>query len=282
MVAAHSPLSFAKRPLLAGILNCTPDSFFDGGRFAGADDAVEHGLRMVREGADLLDVGGESTRPGSVRVGAAEQIARIEPVIRALRRQCDVPISVDTTLSAVAQAALAAGANIINDVSGGMEDPAICKLAAERGAGLVLMHRLKPPDQDRYSDQYQSAPRYGDVVQEVLKELLRLVDHAVGLGVKPGQIVLDPGFGFGKSVEQNFELLRRLDEIAAAPFPVLVSLSRKSFLGALCGGLPPAERLPATLAAAGAALRGGAAILRVHDVAEHRQFQRITAAGGGC
>ena len=281
-IAAHAPLSFATRPLLAGILNCTPDSFSDGGQFATPTQAIEHGLRLVSEGADILDVGGESTRPGAQRVSAAEQIHRIEPVIRALRQRSSVPISVDTTLSLVAEAAIAAGANIVNDVSGGEEDENILRIAANANAGLILMHRLHPPGQDQYSDQYKIAPTYADVVQDVLAQLLRLAERARSFGVRNEHIVIDPGFGFGKSVDDNFKLLRRVKEITACEFPVMASLSRKSFLGAASGATDPSQRLPASLAAAALAAQGGVAILRVHNVLEHRQFLSISAACAAC
>ena len=281
-IAARAPISFAQRPLLAGILNCTPDSFSDGGKFATTDHAIAHGLRLINEGADILDVGGESTRPGAQRVSATDQIRRIEPVIRSLRQQSNIPISVDTTLSLVAQSAIAAGANIVNDVSGGEEDENIFSVAANTGAGLILMHRLRPPGQDEYSDQYQINPVYNDVVQDVLAHLLRLVERAHSFGVRKEHVVIDPGFGFGKSVNDNFALLRRLSEITQSQIPVLASLSRKSFLGAACGAKNPSERLPASLAAAALAKQGGVAILRVHDVLEHRQFLSISAACTAC
>ncbi|MSR33866.1 MAG: dihydropteroate synthase [Phycisphaerales bacterium] len=281
-IASHAPLSFTKRPLLAGILNCTPDSFSDGGQFATTDQAIAHGKRMIEQGADMLDIGGESTRPGATRVSAAEQIHRVQPVIRALRQHSAIPISVDTTLGPVAAAALDAGANIVNDVSAGEEDPDLVRLAAKHGAGLILMHRLCAPDQDQYSDQYISAPQYNNVTHEVLEKLLLLAQRANMLGVAREHIVIDPGFGFGKTVAQNFELLQRLHEIAASEFPVMVGLSRKSFLGAARDGNQPSERLPASLAAAAVAIGQGAAILRVHDVAEHGQLLRISAACGAC
>lgn len=237
---------------------------------------------MIDHGADMLDIGGESTRPGSARVSATEQIRRIQPVIRALRQHSAIPISVDTTLSQVAAAALTAGANIVNDVSGGEEDPEICRVAATYGAGMILMHRLCAPDQDHYSDQYLSPPRYTNVTREVLEKLLLLAQRASACGVARENIVIDPGFGFGKTVQQNFELLQHLDEITSTGFPVMVSLSRKSFLGAACGGNQPSERLPASLAAAAIAANNGAAILRAHDVAEHHQLLCISSACAAC
>lgn len=281
-IANHAPLSFTARPLLAGILNCTPDSFSDGGQFATTDQAIAHGKRMIEQGADMLDIGGESTRPGAARVSAAEQIQRIQLVIRALRQHSAIPISVDTTLSQVAAAALEAGANIVNDVSAGEEDSQLLRVAAQAGAGLILMHRLRAPGQDHYSNEYISPPVYNNVTHEVLEKLLLLARRANACGVAREHIVIDPGFGFGKTVAQNFELLQHLGDIAAAGFPIMVSLSRKSFLGAACGGNQPSERLPASLTAAAIAAGNGAAILRAHDVAEHRQLLCISSACAAC
>ncbi len=237
---------------------------------------------MIDQGADMLDIGGESTRPGAARVEALEQIRRVEPVIQQLRQHSQIPISIDTTLGPVALAALNAGANIVNDVSGGEEDPELLRIAATHGAGVILMHRLCAPGQDQYSDAYVSPPHYNNVTRDVLEKLLFLTQRAQSAGVSRQCIVIDPGFGFGKTVQQNFELLQRFNEIAASGFPVMASLSRKSFLGAVCGGQQPSERLPASIAAAGIAIQQGAAILRVHDVAEHAQLLHICLAVGAC
>lgn len=269
-------------PQLMGILNCTPDSFHAGGRTMDVSAAIAHGVRMCSEGADWIDVGGESTRPGAERVPADEQIRRVVPVIEGLRSAGVARISVDTTLAAVAERALAAGATMVNDVSAGTEDPRILQVTAAANAELVLMHRLVPPGQDRYSDQYKQEPVYADVVREVLAWLRVRVEAAVQSGTPRERILLDPGFGFGKSVTQNFELLRRLPEFVASGHRVLVGVSRKSFLGAVAGAPDPADRLPATLAAAALALRGGAAMLRVHDVAPHAQVRAVFQAERGC
>jgi len=265
-----------------GILNCTPDSFHAGGRTMDVSAAIAHGVRMCTEGADWIDVGGESTRPGAERVPADEQIRRVVPVVEGLRSAGVARISVDTTLAAVAERALAAGATMVNDVSAGTEDPRILQVTAAANAELVLMHRLVPPGQDRYSDQYKQVTVYGDVVREVLAWLRVRVEAAVQSGTPRERILLDPGFGFGKSVTQNFELLRRLPEFVASGHRVLVGVSRKSFLGAVAGAPDPADRLPATLAAAALALRGGAAMLRVHDVAPHAQVRAVFQAEQGC
>ena len=265
-----------------GILNCTPDSFHAGGRTMDVAAAVAHGVRMAGEGADLIDVGGESTRPGAQRVDAAEQIRRVVPVIEGLRQAGVARISVDTTLGDVAERALAAGACMVNDVSAGHEDPRILQIVAKADAELVLMHRLAPPDRDRYSHDYEREPVYADVVVEVLAWLEAHVLVAMRAGIPAQRILIDPGFGFGKSVSQNFEMLRRLPEFGEHGRRLLVGLSRKSFLGAAAGAPDPADRLPATLAAAMRAMQGGAAVLRVHDVAAHAQVRAVFLAQRGC
>jgi dihydropteroate synthase len=268
--------------MLMGILNCTPDSFHAGGRTMHVQAAVDHALAMVQQGADIIDVGGESTRPGAQRVDAAEQIRRVVPVIQGIRAHSSVPISVDTTLASVAEAAIRAGAQMVNDVSGATEDAALLPLVARSGASVVLMHRLTTPDQDHYSHQYETAPSYADVVIDVAAHLAQRARVAMDAGVSAQRVVLDPGFGFGKSVAQNFELLRRLREITAMDHPVLVGVSRKSFLGAATGDADPSTRLPATLAAGFAAMQSGAAILRVHDVAPHAQIRAVFRSMRGC
>lgn len=227
-----------------GILNCTPDSFHAGGRSMDARAAIEHGVRLSHEGADIVDVGGESTRPGATRVSADEQVRRVVPVIEGLRAAGVARVSVDTTLAAVAERALASGACMVNDVSAGIEDPRLLRVAAAAGAEVVLMHRRVPPDQDRFSDRYEREPGYDDVVAVVAAWLAERESAAVLAGVSRERIVIDPGFGFGKSVAQNFEMLRRLAEFGAAGRRVLVGLSRKSFLGAVAGAPDPADRLP--------------------------------------
>mgnify|MGYP001462184847 CR=1 FL=1 len=277
------------QPRVMAILNVTPDSFSDGGELATLEDVVRAASRAVEAGAAILDVGGESTRPGAARVSAAEQIARVVPAIRAIREAgrtlrgagdgqlAAVPISVDTTLAEVAVAALDAGADIVNDVSGGTEDPEMLRLVAERGVGMVLMHRVFAPDRDRYSTAYTGAdaPIAGDVVEVVRRGLRALMERAVSAGVDARAIVLDPGLGFGKTVEQNLELIRRTGELCRMGRPVLSGISRKSFVGKVGGGggsgapLSPKERLPGTLALSVEHLRAGARVFRVHDVAEH-------------
>lgn len=259
-------------PFVMGVVNATPDSFSDGGRFLAPADAVAHGLGLAAEGAALLDVGGESTRPGSARVPEAEQIARVVPVIAGLRaRGLTIPISVDTTRAAVARAALAAGADLVNDVSGLAEDPGLGAVVAGEGAGLVLMHmRGTPADM-------QSRASYGDVVAEVAAELGEALARAAAAGVPERLLVLDPGIGFAKDAAQNVALLARVGELRALGRPLLVGPSRKSFIGHLTGA-PVSDRLPGTLAAVTACVLAGVEILRVHDVGPVRQAALVAAA----
>jgi len=268
------------QPRFSGVLNVTPDSFSDGGANATVAAAVDHAASMLAQGACMIDVGGESTRPGARRVEAAEQIDRTAGVIAALRRHSDALISIDTTLAAVAEAALDAGADVINDVSAGTEDAGIFELAARRECGLILMHRRVPPDQDLYSDRYDRAPEYGDVVVDVGDWLARRCSAAEDCGVDPASIVIDPGLGFGKSVEQNFELIRRVDELVATGRPVLGASSRKSFIGAVTGVSEPAGRDAGSATVSVLQWMAGVRLFRVHDVAAHRQAIAVAAAAG--
>ncbi len=266
---AHAPAH--GWPLLMAIINVTPDSFSDGGAFDGPDAAVRHAMRCIEEGASIVDIGGESTRPGAQPVSADEQIRRTVPVIGALvRAGIPAAISIDTTSAAVASAALAAGAHIVNDVSAGTDDAGMFGVCAAAGCGIVLMHRLRRPAEDSYSTQYANAPAYGDVVVAVRDALAERVEAAVTAGIARESIAIDPGLGFGKSVEDNWALIRRLDEIAALGHPVLVGASRKSFVGAKAGIADPRQRDAASAEAALECAGRGAAILRVHDVAIHR------------
>ncbi len=267
-----------------GILNVTPDSFSDGGRLPTSDDIATAALAMIQGGADVLDVGAESTKPGSARVSHADQIARLIPAIAAIRSvSSQIPITIDTTLEPVASAALDAGADAINDVSAGIDsDDGTLRLAAERRCGLVLMHRLKPPPADSYSDAYAQAPHYADVVREVGEFLAARAHAALAAGVPRECIVLDPGLGFGKSVEHNLDLIAGTRTLAQLGFPILSGLSRKSFVGRISLGRDsaPNERLPGTLALSSTHLGFGAAIFRVHDVSEHRAA--LDAAFAAC
>ncbi|MEQ8769354.1 MAG: dihydropteroate synthase [Phycisphaerales bacterium] len=250
------------------ILNVTPDSFSDGGRLNTPQRAAEAAARLIADGADILDIGGESTRPGAERVSADDQIARVVPAIRAIRDAgIDAPITIDTTRARTAAAALDAGADAVNDVSGGTEDPEMLALVAERGCGVVLMHRLRPPDTDSFSDAYERAPEYADVVEDVRAKLADMLARAAAAGIDAGAVVLDPGLGFGKTVEQNMALIRGTDRIAALGRPVLSGLSRKSFVGRISLGRDsdPSERLEGTVALSVEHLARGARVFRVHD-----------------
>lgn len=264
--------------LLMGVVNATPDSFSDGGLHLDPARATEAALAMIDAGAAIIDVGGESTRPGASRIEAAEQIRRVVPVIEAIRRQSEVAISIDTTLAAVAEAAIDAGAEIVNDVSAGEEDPSILRLAAARSCGIVLMHRLAPPPADSFSDRYATPPEYRDVVEDVASALLNRLSIAEGAGVDPRSIAIDPGLGFGKTVEQNFALIARLGELGSLGRPVLVGASRKSFIGAASGESDPVRRVTGSVVAAVAAWSAGGRIIRTHDVAETRQGLEVARA----
>ena len=249
------------RPRLMGIVNVTPDSFSDGGEFLSPDRAIEHGLAMAAAGADMLDVGGESTRPGARPVETKEELERVLPVVAGLAARTGVPVSIDTTKLAVARAAIDAGATIVNDVSALRFSPGIAELAAETGAGLVLMHMRGEPRT------MQLDTRYDDLVSEVGGHLRDAARRAETAGVNRESIVVDPGIGFGKTARDSWRLLAGLSELAPG-YPVLVGHSRKSFLDP-DASRPPSDRLPQTLAAGLLAALGGAAILRVHDVEAH-------------
>jgi dihydropteroate synthase len=260
--------------LLMGVVNVTPDSFSDGGLYLDAEAAVEHGELLAGEGADILDVGGESTRPGAAPVSEEEELRRVVPVVERLAG-VGPRISIDTTKVVVARAALEAGAEIVNDVSAFRFDPALAGLVAEEGVDCCLMHMLGDPRT------MQEDPRYDDVVAEVKAFLEERLAFAVGEGVPEDRVWLDPGIGFGKTAEHNLELLRRLDEIVAIGRPVVVGTSRKSFLGKLTGGRPEGERLPGTIATNVVALERGASVFRVHDVAQVRDALLVAAATFG-
>lgn len=249
------------RPRLMGIVNVTPDSFSDGGEFLSPDRAIEHGVALAAEGADMLDIGGESTRPGARPVSAEEEIDRVLPVIEGLAARVDLPLSVDTTKLEVARAAVAAGATIVNDVSALRFAPDLAGLAADTGAGLVLMHMKGEPRT------MQDDPRYEDLLAEVGDHLLAAARRAENEGVERSAIVLDPGIGFGKTARDNWRLLAGLSRLTPG-YPTLIGHSRKSFLDP-AGKSAPSERLPQTLAAGLLAALNGAAILRVHDVSAH-------------
>jgi dihydropteroate synthase len=257
-------LEFGRRPLVMGIVNVTPDSFSDGGRFADPEFAVEHGLKLLAEGADLLDIGGESTRPGSRPVPVEEETRRVVPVVAGLARQTSVALAVDTTKAEVARRSLDAGAAIINDVTGLRGDPEMPAVLAASDAGVVVMHMQGTPAT------MQANPQYGDVVAEVAAFFDERLQALAAAGIARERIALDPGIGFGKNVDHNLDLLANLDAFAKLGWPICLGVSRKGFIGTICGR-PVGERLAGSLAVACiAAARGAAQILRVHDVAATR------------
>jgi dihydropteroate synthase len=268
-----------------GILNVTPDSFSDGGRYLRPDSALEHGARLLAEGADIVDVGGESTRPGAEPVSAAQELARVRPVIEGLSAaHPGTPISIDTSKASVAAAALDAGASMVNDVSAFRADPEMAALVADRDAECILMHMRGEPRT------MQEDPRYADVVDDVKAFLHERLAFALREGVREERVLLDPGIGFGKTLEHNLELLRRLDELLGLGRPIVIGTSRKSFLGRIAAraqGLDEPtgaeERLPGTLASNVLAFERGASVFRVHDVAPVREALLVAAAtlGGG-
>ena len=266
-------LVLGERTLLMGVLNVTPDSFSDGGKFFDPERAVQQALAIEQAGADLLDIGGESTRPGSTGVSAKEELARVLPVLQALRGLLKIPVSIDTQKSEVAEAALEAGAQMINDISGLKGDPRIAEVVARRRVPLILMHMRGEPRT------MQAGPFARDVMKDVMQRLRESVASARKAGVEKSQIILDPGIGFGKSFAQNYELLQKLPQLAMQGYPLLVGTSRKGFLGATLArdGKPalPEERIWGTAATVTASILNGAHIVRVHDVAEMAQVARV-------
>jgi dihydropteroate synthase len=267
-------LAVGERTLVMGVLNVTPDSFSDAGLFLDAGAAAAHALEMEKAGADIVDIGGESTRPGSEGISAEEELRRILPVLEKLRGKIKIPISVDTSKAEVAERAAAAGAEILNDVTALRNDPRIAEVARKRKLPLILMHMRGEPRT------MQKGPFARDVVRDVTGGLRKAVAIARRLGIPKSHIILDPGIGFGKSYEQNFELLARLPELARLGFPLLVGTSRKSFIGRALvgnapGSTPKSERIWATAATVAASILQGAHIVRVHDVAEMAQVARV-------
>ena len=255
-----------------GILNVTDDSFFDGGRYNTLEKAVSHACRLVEDGADVIDVGGSSSRPGACLLPPEEEVRRVVPVIEEIARRFGVPVSVDTTWSAVARAALDAGASIVNDISAGRIDPGMPEVVARAGCAAVLMHsRDTPLDM-------QDGPRYGDdVAGEVAGELVASVESFARARVGKGRIILDPGFGFAKDAGHNVALLRNIGQVARLGYPVLAGVSRKSFIGAVTGR-PVGDRLSGTLAATAAAYMGGVRMFRAHDVRDTVDFLKMFVA----
>ena len=267
-------------PKIIAILNVTPDSFSDGGELLTTDAIVARAKQALDEGAHMLDIGGESTRPGAQRINPNEQITRTRPAIEAIRKAgIDAPISIDTTRAEVAEAALDAGADTINDVSGGTEDPDILALAAERSVGIILMHRLRPPEGDSYSDRYTDAPVYENGVVHAVREALQdAATRAHDAGGAHDAVVLDPGLGFGKTVDQNLALVNAAQEFESLGHPTLSAASRKSFVGAITRVEDPRERTAGSVAVSLAHYSQGVRLFRVHDIAPHAHALRIAHA----
>lgn len=281
-------LELSSRTHIMGVINVTPDSFSDGGRFIGGYRggrpdftlAVETALKMAEDGADIIDVGGESTRPGAERLPLEEELARVVPVIEGIRKHSNVPVSIDTYKSETAKAAVLAGASIINDISGGGLDPDMLPLAASVGAAVILMHiKGTPADMQR-------EPHYEDVVREVKDYLAERADMAVSSGIPRDRILVDPGIGFGKTMRHNLELINRIGEIAALGYPVVLGTSRKAFIGRLTGVSEATDRLEGTIASCVVGIVRGAKVIRVHDVRAAKRAatvaDAILRAGGQC
>ncbi|MCH8976651.1 MAG: dihydropteroate synthase [Proteobacteria bacterium] len=261
-------------PLIMGILNVTPDSFSDGGKFNETTPAVKHALDMMYEGADIIDVGGESTRPGSERVNAEEQILRVADTIKSIREIAleEVEISIDTTLSKVAEVAIDSGASMINDVSAGNDDPQLFELAADRNVPMILMHMQGNPQT------MQINPVYDDVVEDIRAYLLERVEEAIAAGIKEDNIAIDPGIGFGKTQEHNIQLMSKLERFVDTGLPVLLGASRKRFMAAICEGVESDELVGATCATTVAGVNAGVQMFRVHDVRPNRQAADVAWA----
>ena len=267
-------LVFGSRPLVVGIVNITPDSFSDGGQFFSTQSAIEHGLRLVSEGADFLDIGGESSRPGALPVPLDEELARVVPVVRELAKQTSIPISVDTTKAEVAHQALAAGASIINDITALRGDPEMPTVVRDNRAGLVLMHMQGTPAT------MQDKPHYDDIAKDVCEFLAERLSYAIAAGIDRTAIVLDPGIGFGMTVAHTHELLRRLHELNALGRPIYLGVSRKGFIGEATGRLRPERVIGSIATACYCSARGAAHLWRVHDVAASVEAAKMLEALG--
>ena len=265
-------LDVSRHGLIMGVLNVTPDSFSDGDQFLSRDKAVERGLQMAAEGAHIIDVGGESTRPGSQPITADEEVRRVLPVIEDLRRKLDVAISIDTSKAEVARAAIEAGASVVNDVTGGRGDEQMLPLIAETKSGLIVMHMQGTPPT------MQIQPRYADVVAEISEFFRQQYARAIGLNIDPMAIAFDPGIGFGKTLEHNLELLAQLERLRTQDRPLVVGVSRKSFLGKLIGSPEIRDRLVPGVALTAILRARGADVFRVHDVKENVYALRVTEA----
>jgi len=260
------------RPYIVGILNVTPDSFSDGGQYLDVPGALAQGARMAAEGADLIDVGGESTRPGARRVSEQEEMDRVLPVVEALHREVGLPLSIDTTKSTVAREAVAAGVDFVNDISGLTFDAEMARVVADSGAGLIVMHTRGTPDT------MQQDTRYADLFTDVFTALRRSIEVASAAGVDRNKLAVDPGIGFGKDVAGNLELLRRVADLAELERPIMLGTSRKSLIGRVLGKNDPTDRLAGALATVALGYAGGARLFRVHDVAASREAALMAQA----
>lgn len=258
-------LALGTRTYVMGILNATPDSFSDGGRYNAVESGVQHALSMVEQGADIIDIGGESTRPGAAEVSLEDEISRVVPLIRAVRERVNVPISIDTYKAGVAQAALEAGAHIINDVWGLQREPEIASVAARAGAPVIAMHNQNGTEYD------------GDIIESMIRFFDKSIQIALDAGVKKSHIILDPGIGFGKTSQQNVEVMRRLHELHVLGYPILLGTSRKSMIGKILD-LPPSERVEGTVATSVLGVAAGMEIIRVHDVKENVRAVKVADA----
>ncbi|HAZ49741.1 MAG TPA: dihydropteroate synthase [Cyanobacteria bacterium UBA11369] len=263
---------WGKRTYLMGILNVTPDSFSDGGLFHHPESAIAQARYLVKAGADILDIGGESTRPGAAEISPEEELNRVVPVIEAIRRELSVPISVDTTKAAIASASVAAGADIINDISGATFDSQMLPTVAELGVPIVLMHMRGTPKT------MQTMTDYQDLIGEIYQFLQARVEAAIASGIDKSCIILDPGIGFAKTYDQNLEILRRLSEFRSLDCPILIGVSRKSFIGRILNQTDPQGRVWGTAGACAGAIASGADILRVHDLPEMRDVSLVADA----
>jgi len=262
----------SRQGLIMGVLNVTPDSFSDGGRFFAVEKAIEHGVRMAAEGADIIDIGGESTRPGAEPVAAGEELRRVIPVIEKLRAKIDVPVSIDTSKAEVARAAIHAGASVVNDVTGGRGDEGMLPLIAETKSAFIIMHMQGTPRT------MQNRPQYEDVVSEVADFFRQQYARAIGCDIDPMAIAFDPGIGFGKTLDHNLELLAQLERLRANDRPLVVGVSRKSFLGKLANSPEMKDRLAPAVALTALLRIRGADVFRVHDVKENVSALRVTEA----
>jgi dihydropteroate synthase len=262
----------SRQGLIMGVLNVTPDSFSDGGRFFAVEKAIEHGVRLAAEGADIIDIGGESTRPGAEPVAAGEELRRVIPVIEKLRAKIDVPVSIDTSKAEVARAAIHAGASVVNDVTGGRGDEGMLPLIAETKSAFIIMHMQGTPRT------MQNRPQYEDVVSEVADFFRQQYARAIGCDIDPMAIAFDPGIGFGKTLDHNLELFAQLERLRANDRPLVVGVSRKSFLGKLANSPEMKDRLAPAVALTALLRIRGADVFRVHDVKENVSALRVTEA----